>query len=406
MTICQFPAVRASWLREIVGGSSGVVSRHLGRFIQTGLVAVFDGRHYLSELGMRRAANMSRVLPSVIRSRHGAYLDRWYREHEENHNDGVNRLVVRFAREGVEVVAGWRGEINVPGLTQVRPDLLVQVSEGTLGGGTHYIEFERTAVRPERMAEKLGPYRRMAVAGRALPLLMVCETARGRRNFRAAAGTLPMLTTTLERALSGPVTGPGYGVEQGRGPGGATLPVTLGREEALEKCRRRLFHNRRLTPVVAPEFGHVLPSQDVRVIFEPTGQPGSPGRRSVGSQQPRHQAVNLVTGQHHVAQQQTDQPGQGEALGRRRVHQPDAGFRRLGQQPQQLLKGERFRSGGIGDKALAQRTRIHRLDRQVPGIDGLDLVIAAPEDGEDRKAPQRRAMLFSSRPLRRRPGSA
>ena len=37
---------------------------------------------------------------------------------------------------------------------------------------------------------------------------MVCETARGRRNFRAAAGTLPMLTTTLERALAGPVTGP------------------------------------------------------------------------------------------------------------------------------------------------------------------------------------------------------
>ena len=208
LTICQFPAMRASWLREIVGGSSGEGSRHLGRFVQTGLVAVFDGRHYLSELGMRRAANMSRVMPSVIRSRHGAYLDRWYREHEERHNDGVNRLVVRFAREGVGVVAGWRGEVNVPGLTQVRPDLLVQVSEGTLGAGTHYIEFERTAVRPDRVAEKLGPYRRMAAAGRALPLLMVCETALGRRNFRAAAGTLPMLTTTLERALAGPVTGP------------------------------------------------------------------------------------------------------------------------------------------------------------------------------------------------------
>ena len=208
MTICQFPAMRVSWLREIVGGSSGEVYRHLGRFVQTGLVAVFDGRHYLSELGMRRAANMSRVLPSVIRSRHGAYLDRWYREHEELHNDGVNRLVVRFAREGVEVVAGWRGEVNVPGLTQVRPDLLVQVSGGALGAGPHYIEFERTAVRPDRVAEKLGPYRRMAAAGRALPLLMVCETALGRRNFRATAGTLPMLTTTLERALAGPVTGP------------------------------------------------------------------------------------------------------------------------------------------------------------------------------------------------------
>ena len=209
-----------------MGGSSGEVSRHLKRFVDTGLAAVYDGRHYLSELGMRRAANMSRVLPSIIRSRHGVYLDRWYREYEEHHNDGVNRLVVRFAREGVLAVAGWRGEVNVPGLTQVRPDLLVQVNAGMLGAGTHYIEFERRAVSPQVVEYKLGPYRRMAAAGRPLPLLMVCETARGRQNFRAAAGTLPMLTTTLALALAGPVTGAGYGVEPGRGPGGAPLPVT------------------------------------------------------------------------------------------------------------------------------------------------------------------------------------
>ena len=203
----QFPAMRASWLREVVVGFDAEITRHLGRFVQTGLVAVLDGKHYLSELGMRRAANMSRVLPSVIRRRHGAYLDRWYRKHEQQHNDGVNRLVVRFAREGVAVVAGWLGEMNVPGLTQVRPDLLVQVSEGALGAGGHCIEFERTAVSPQEVEHKLGPYRRMAVAGRPLPLLMVCETARGQRNFRVAAGALPMLTATQERAFAGPLTG-------------------------------------------------------------------------------------------------------------------------------------------------------------------------------------------------------
>ena len=47
----------------------------------------------------------------------------------------------------------------------------------------------------------------MAAAGRTLPLLMVCEAARGRANFRAGAGALPMLTATLERALAGPLTG-------------------------------------------------------------------------------------------------------------------------------------------------------------------------------------------------------
>ena len=113
------------------------------------------------------------MLPSVIRRRHGAYLDHWYREHEEHHNDGVNQLFARFARERVDVAAGWRGEMNVPGLTQVRPDLLVQVNEGALGAGAYCIEFERSAVAPQDVDHKLGPYRRMAASGRPLPLLMV-----------------------------------------------------------------------------------------------------------------------------------------------------------------------------------------------------------------------------------------
>ncbi len=120
----------------------------------------------------------------------------------------VSRQWLPLLLRWMDAVAGWRGEVNVPGLTQVRPDLLVQVSEGTLGAGTHCIEFDRRAVQPFQAEHKLGPYRRMAAAGRPLPLLMVCETARGRQNFRAAAGTLPMLTTTLEMALAGPVTGP------------------------------------------------------------------------------------------------------------------------------------------------------------------------------------------------------
>ena len=157
---------------------------------------------------MKRAANMSRVLPAIIKPRHGAHLGRWYREHEALHNDGVNRLVVQLAREGVYALAGWRGEVNVPGLTQVRPDLLVLVSQGTLGNGAYYIEFERYSVLPHQVAHKLGPYRRMAGLGRPLPLLVVCETARGRQNFRAAAGTLPTMTATLETALAGPLTGP------------------------------------------------------------------------------------------------------------------------------------------------------------------------------------------------------
>ena len=232
MAICQFPAMRASWLAEVVKGSPADVRRHLRRFVETGLVAVFDGRHYLSELGMKRAANMSRVMPGIIKSRHSPYLDRWYREHEQRHNDGVNRLVVQFAKEGVEAVAGGRGEVNVPGLTQVRPDLLL-VSEGTYDEGTYFLEFERRAVQGWQVAEKLGPYRRMSATGQPLPLLMVCESAMGEENFMASSGRLPRLTATLEGALGGPLTGPATVWREG----GAAVGLHCRRYKEHPLCR-------------------------------------------------------------------------------------------------------------------------------------------------------------------------
>ena len=207
MAVCQFPAMRVSWLAEVLKSGPRQVRRHLRRFVDTGLVAAFDERHYLTEQGMKRAANMSRVLPGIIKSRHGPYLERWYREHERRHNDGVNRLVVRFAREGVAAVAGWRAEVNVPGLTQVRPDLVVLAQDGPFGPGPHYIEYERHAVAPHQVAHKLGPYRRMERLGRPLPLLMVCRTEQAEAHFREVRGELPMLTATQERAFAGPLTG-------------------------------------------------------------------------------------------------------------------------------------------------------------------------------------------------------
>ncbi len=207
MAVCQFPAMRVSWLAEVVKSGPRQVRRHLRRFVETGLVAVFDERHYLTEQGMKRAANMSRVLPGIIKSRHGPYLDRWYREHERRHNDGVNRLVARFARDGVAAVAGWRAKVNVPGLTQVRPDLVVPVSDGPFGQGPYFIEYERHAILPYEVAHKLGPYRRMATLGRPLPLLMVCQTGQAEANFCEARAGLPMLTATQGAAFAGPLTG-------------------------------------------------------------------------------------------------------------------------------------------------------------------------------------------------------
>ena len=227
MTICQFPAMRASWLREVVVGSSGEVSRHLKRFVDTGLVAVFDGRHYLSELGMRRAANMSRVMPSVIRSRHGAYLDRWYREHEQHHNDGVNRLVVRFARgrrRSCRRLAG-RGQRPRPDPGAARP----------AGAGQRRRPGRRDPLHRVRADGRVSPGG--GVQAGALPPDGGGPRPAAPDGLRDGPGAAELSGRRrgFADADRHPGAGPsrpgdrrGHGVEQGRGPGGAPLPDLTG----------------------------------------------------------------------------------------------------------------------------------------------------------------------------------
>ena len=207
LTIAQFPAMRAAWLRELVRGSSQAFNDALDRFVEYELVARFDDRLYLAELGMRRAANLSRILTSVVRNRHGAYLEPDFRAHELRHNDGVNRLVVQFAREGAEAFGGWRAEINLPDITQVKPDLVILVDDGPFGAGAYCVEYERSATTPAEVHRKLGPYRKSAWHRRPLPLLVVSETERAARHFENTVSGLPILATDTATAARGPLTG-------------------------------------------------------------------------------------------------------------------------------------------------------------------------------------------------------
>ena len=124
------------------------------------------------------------------------------------------------------MAAGWRAEVNVPGHTQVRPDLVAPVLEGPYGPGAYFVEYERWGM-PSRAETKLGPYRRMAQLGRGLPILVVCDTERAEETYLTAGGGLPLLTATLKRALAGPLTG-GATVWRSAAPAG---PVAL-------HCRR------------------------------------------------------------------------------------------------------------------------------------------------------------------------
>ena len=116
--------------------------------------------------------------------------------------------------------------MNVPDVTQVRPDLLAPVVSGPHGGGYHSVEYERST-GGWRTESKLGPYRRLALLERPLPVLVVCDTQRAAESFLALAGDLPLLAATLERALDGPITG---GATVWRIPSGG--PVAL-------RCRLR-----------------------------------------------------------------------------------------------------------------------------------------------------------------------
>ena len=55
-TIARFTAMRASYVRSIVGGSSAGVRRMLEDFVPMGLVVRFEGRRYVDQSGMLRPA--------------------------------------------------------------------------------------------------------------------------------------------------------------------------------------------------------------------------------------------------------------------------------------------------------------------------------------------------------------
>ena len=207
VAIAEYPAMRASWLQEITGGSLTTVYRTLAGFVETGLAAVFDQRYFLAERGMMRTANLSRLRHDIIQKRHGAYLNSGFRRQEFHHNEGVNRLVLQFAREGVKAISGWRGELNLRDITQIKPDLILLVSDGPFGARPHCIEYERSAVSRAEVVRKLSTYRKSALSGLRVPVLVVCETEDAVDNFLEVGSSLPLLATHLSAALAGPLTG-------------------------------------------------------------------------------------------------------------------------------------------------------------------------------------------------------
>ncbi len=78
----QIPRMLARWLAQIAGGTETSVSTILQRLVDAALIARFEGRCYLAEVGIRRAAILSGCAP-IIRSRPMGPLTHAYRRHEQ-----------------------------------------------------------------------------------------------------------------------------------------------------------------------------------------------------------------------------------------------------------------------------------------------------------------------------------
>ena len=163
---------------------------------------------YLGKRGMLYAARRDRVSPSRIQAR---VRDAIAQDHKpvgghRRHTLAVNQVMIRLREAGIKVFPGWRSVVDIPGVTQLKPDL-VMFAETPLGAYLYYIEVERTAVHPEQVANKLAPYRGAREAAYFAPAVFLTERPDAEELFRRQSRGLPVLTSTLADTRRGPLAG-------------------------------------------------------------------------------------------------------------------------------------------------------------------------------------------------------
>ena len=182
---------------------------------------------YLGRRGMLFAARRDRVSPSIVqvRVKNAITQDHKAVGSHHRHTMAVNQLMVRLHEAGITASAGWRAVLDMPGATQLNPDL-VMLAETPLGKGLYYIEVERTAVHPEQVAKKLTPYLRAREAGHFAPAIFITERPAAEELFRRQSRDLPVLTSTLADVRRGPLMGENT-VWRSDGQAASLLPSSL-----------------------------------------------------------------------------------------------------------------------------------------------------------------------------------
>ena len=200
--IAQWPGATPRQLEQGFGPGYRAALRPLRR---SGLVERLDGGFYLTRAGILEVAHMDRIAWQSVWSRLGAYLNPGgaYRRGQQRHDRALVDVVLALSRRSYEPHAGWRARINIPGVTQIVPDICALMSQDG-GRRTVFLEVEFTARTPAQIERKLEPYRLVQQhTGQGIMCLWLVQDEFVRQRFVSLGQGLPLQALTLAGFLAG-----------------------------------------------------------------------------------------------------------------------------------------------------------------------------------------------------------
>lgn len=219
VAVADFPGMLVSELADMLGVSRGTARTALNELTACDAVMVEGGEHYVLKPGISILARLSRTTVAQAMGPTGRFLEKEGRDKERMHNRAVNRFATLCARAGSRPLPGWRGEVNIAGVTQVKPDMMVYLREGPGGAGWYMVEVERSARYPSKVEPKLRPYRKLMAAGHDVRLLVVVMEEQARKHFAELGEGMPMAVAVLDELQTGMPTGkPGLWLAGGGEP--------------------------------------------------------------------------------------------------------------------------------------------------------------------------------------------
>ena len=208
-TIESWPACRLSHISRFCRETNSKVQPALKMLMETGLAVEFDGHHYLTDAGLLWVSRRDRVHISTVRARFASFCaeDSHNRRRLVKHDSGLANLASRLSHQRAPVFPGWRAVTNYRGVTQLAPDAVARLHSEAHGDRWFFLEYERSANRPDTIARKLEPYLILADSSLPVPLLVVCQEPTAEELFWRVGGHLPMYTTNYPEATRGVLVG-------------------------------------------------------------------------------------------------------------------------------------------------------------------------------------------------------